>query len=128
TRPSDPTKQNSSSGSQAGHGLYRNFNSGARALGASEDPLDREIAERLSLAAPNQNYHDSKLKLSIDPRSAGALLAKLAQSGRLYFNLEYSLHDQLTPLGWLSDDPFDLKFEIAPTSDGESLELGLAAV
>jgi hypothetical protein len=108
------------------HGtIYRNFSVGVRALAASSDSLDREIAEKMLLAGEWADAYRSRnqLEFSIPLDTPTDLIARLARSGRLFFNTEYALHDSIIPLAWLSDEKFDLKFEIA-TRDSTRLSLG----
>jgi hypothetical protein len=109
--------------------IYRNFTAGVRALAASADALDREIAEKLLLSGDSESGYGSRsqLQFSIPFDANSDLIARLARSGRLFFTTEYSLHDSIIPLIWLSDERFDLKFEIA-TCDAQRLSLGGCAV
>jgi hypothetical protein len=133
TRPADPAKwpepSDESNPRTYHNSIYRNFTAGVRALAASADPLDREIAEKMLLAgdAADRSGSRNQLQFSIPMQTQTDLLARLARSGRLFFNSKYSLHDGVIPLTWLSDEPFELKFEIA-TCDPRQLSLGGCAV
>jgi hypothetical protein len=129
TRPIVPPQRPAASKPKYANSIYRNFAAGVAALAASSDPLDRDIAEKLSLTSAAYGYYESRqqVRMSMSPQTSAGLLARLAQSNRLFWNAEYSLHDGMLPLGWLGDDKFDLKFEIA-AADGENLSLGLCAV
>jgi superfamily II DNA or RNA helicase len=108
---------------------YRNFTAGVRALALSADPLDREIAEKISLASTSDDYRrcGQQLQFSIPFESSASLIARLAQSGRLFLNTEYTLHDGILPLRWLCDEAFDLKFQIS-AQEREQLALNVCAV
>jgi hypothetical protein len=84
---------------------------------------------RSLLAGDSDNGYGSRnhLQFSIPFETTSDLIARLARSGRLFFNTEYSLHDSIIPLTWLSDERFDLKFEIA-TCEEKRLSLGGCAV
>jgi hypothetical protein len=127
TRPLAPQQPASKTGYPS-TSIYRNFTAGLAALGNSTDPLDREIAEKLSLTSAETGYYESRqqMRISVSPKTSGDLIGRLAQSGRLFWNTEYSLHDDLLPLGWLGDGTFELKFEISDADDG--LALGTCAV
>jgi superfamily II DNA or RNA helicase len=109
--------------------FYRNFNAGARALALSADPLDREIAEKISLRSTSEDYFRSRqqLQFSVPFESSADLIARLARSGRLFLNSNYTLHDGILPLSWVSDEPFDLKFQISAQANGQ-LALNVCAV
>jgi superfamily II DNA or RNA helicase len=131
TRPTDPTRapKRTPSNKYKSSSIYRNFAAGIRGLAASSDPLDREIAERVSMTTTQSfNYYEARreVRFSLSTDSSLELIARLARSGRLFCNSEYSLHDGILPLGWLDDDWFDLKFEIAE-HEHEQLSLGICA-
>jgi hypothetical protein len=109
-------------------GTFKNFASGLAALAASPDPLDREVAEKVMIASRSYDrYATRTVQFSLPIETSAELIGRLARSGRLYRNEQYALHDGITPIGWLSDDRFQLKFEVAP--DGpEHLRLGVCAV
>jgi superfamily II DNA or RNA helicase len=130
TRPIDPArrpKRAASTKFKAGS-IYRNFAAGVRGLAASTDPLDREIAERVSMTTNSLNYYESRqqVRFTLSTDTSKELIARLARSGKLFHNSEYSLHSGILPLGWLDDDWFDLKFEIAE-HEHEQLSLGICA-
>ncbi len=126
--------------------VYRNFTGSMAVLAASPDPLDREIAERASVksASPysyDDDYHETRAsgRFTVSVDSGGPLLARLARSGRLFINDQLHLHDGIRPAGWIGDEKFDLKFELADHDvggDGDDadvkaarhLRLGLCAV
>ena len=89
--------------------LYRNFTSGIRAFAASTDPLDREVAERISLVMNSDGFYGrSNLQFSLLVESSTELLAKLARSGRLFFNKQYLLHDGILPADLaMTDEQFE---------------------
>ncbi|HEY1683200.1 MAG TPA: DEAD/DEAH box helicase [Tepidisphaeraceae bacterium] len=131
TRPLDPAKRVVNPKAVQSHSsrLYRNFSAGVRGLAASDDPLDREIAERLLLTQSEYEFESAHvpMRLFLSPQNPGDLIAKLARSGRLFLNREHFLNDKIFPLDWLGDEQFDLKFELADGDSGE-LMLGLCAV
>jgi hypothetical protein len=100
--------------------IYRTFASGVRALAASQDPLDREVAEKIALKVHSYDYYQSRqeLQFSVPLETSSDLMLRLARSGRLYHNSRYSLHDGITQLGFLSDERFDAKFQIGRTVSG----------
>jgi hypothetical protein len=127
TRPVAATQGSGKPRSKQG-AIYRPFNAGLAALRASADPLDREVAEKLSLTTATYGYLDSRqqVRLSVSPAVSGDIIARLAQSGRLFYNAHRELHDQLLPLGWICDDKLALKFEISAL-DEANLSLGVCA-
>ena len=76
-----------------GQSVFRRFSGGIEAWRASPDPLDREIAHHLSLVTRSFERFSSggaqQFALSID--TGAELIARLARSGRLFFNTEYSI-------------------------------------
>jgi hypothetical protein len=109
--------------------FYRNFTPGVRALALSADPLDREIAEKISLKSRSEDYYQSRQELQflIPLETSAELFARLARSGRLFLNTEYHLHDGILPLTWLCDENFDLKFQISARKP-DQLALNVCAV
>jgi superfamily II DNA or RNA helicase len=109
--------------------FFKNFNAGVRGLAASGDPLDREIADKISLTSDAYDYYEPRQQINFSiPFDTGAeLIARLARSGRLYHNKTYFLHNDLDQLNWLGDDRFELKFEIK-ADDADELSLGACAV
>jgi superfamily II DNA or RNA helicase len=108
---------------------FRQFSNGARGLGLSDDPLDREIAERISLTSDANSYYTnrSELQFALPLDTPSDLLTRLARSNRLFFNLNHNFCDGMLQISWLSDERFDLKFQIH--SSGEKhLGLGLCAI
>jgi hypothetical protein len=124
-----PAPNGASSTRRLSNSLYRNFTAGVRALAASPDSIDREIADKISLTSSGDSRYSSRqqLQFTIHFESTTDLLARLAQSGRLFQNSDYVLHDGILRLDWLSDEKFDLKFEIA-ACDPKQLSLGACAV
>jgi superfamily II DNA or RNA helicase len=109
-------------------GQYRAFTAGVRGLGMSDDPLDREVADRISLASVSQQYsYRNELEFAIPMDTPGDLVARLAKSGRLFLNKEHNLQLGMLPLTWLSDERFELKFQIH-ACEAKHLGLGLCAV
>ena len=108
---------------------YHQFNGGARVWALSPDPLDRELAERVSMTSRSAHQHENRqaMRFVLPADSAAELIGRLARSGRLIGKPHYSLHEGLIPLGWLGDEMFDLKFEIAG-HDPQHVRLGLCGV
>ena len=112
--------------------FFRRFNGGVRVWAASTDPLDQEIAQLVAMIQPSfgfYNYaHGNNGEYHLDLNTARPLVGRLARSGRLYLRqFEGELRDDMPLIGWLSDELFELKFEIAE-KDAEQLVLGLRAV
>ena len=107
--------------------IYRRFSAGVDALAASADALDREVAQKISLSSTISPWGSTQeLRIHVPMDSSADLIGKLARSGKLFLNKDYHLHDGIVPVGWLCDEPFDLKFQIAPC-DAELLSLGICA-
>ncbi len=108
---------------------YRSLPGGLAACAASADPLDREVADKFLLAALAGDRYGSRQpnEFVLPIGQSAALVGRLARSGRLFRNDQYALHDAITPVGWLGDDPFDLRFEVAPNGQSH-LRLGVCAV
>jgi SNF2 family DNA or RNA helicase len=124
--PANPKPKKAAKKSPA---TYRNFSAGVRALAASADPLDREVAEKVSMSTRPYEYYGMRqqVRFPLSTVTSADLLGRLARSGRLFRNAEYHLHDKITPIGWLGDDRFDLRFEVS-NHDQTNLILGLCAV
>ncbi len=109
---------------------YRSLPGGLAACAASADPLDREVADKFLLAALAGDRYGSRqpdeFLLPVGP--SAALVGRLAQSGRLFRNDQYALHDAIAPVGWLGDDPFDLRSSRSPPTGKSHLRLGVCAV
>ena len=109
---------------------FRAFAGGVAGWAASDDPLDREMAEKFQLAARPEDRYGSRrqqVHFSLPADASAGLIARLARSGRLFRNDQHVLHDDLAAVGWLGDDRFDLKFEVA--ADGQkNVRLGVCAV
>ena len=108
---------------------YRTFTAGVAAWAASPDPLDRELAEKFMMAADADDRYGSRhqVQFSMPVEPSAALIGRLARSGRLFHNDQYALHDNIAAVGWLGDDRFDLKFEVAAHGPAH-LRLGVCAV
>ncbi|HQY87607.1 MAG TPA: SNF2-related protein, partial [Tepidisphaeraceae bacterium] len=108
--------------------LYRSFTQGIRAWSASLDPLDQEIAEKVALTANSYSFYSgsSSFKFHLVIEKSLNVIARLARSGRLYFNTDYGLHDDIHRLSWLDDEPFELKYEITQ-HDARNVRLGVCA-
>ena len=123
------TRPSAGEAGRAGDRVYRAFAGGVAAWAASPDPLDREIAEKFMFVARVDDGYASgrQVQFSLPVDHSPALVGRLARSGRLFRNDDYNLHDGIVPVGWLGDDRFELKFEVA--ADGPShLRLGVCAV
>jgi superfamily II DNA or RNA helicase len=127
--PDEPRSRRPGKARKVAPGTYKSFNAGLMAWAASPDPLDREIAEKVLMAGRSYDRYSSRqqVQFSLPVETSGDLIGRLARGGRLFRNDHYALHDGIAPIGWLSDDRFDLKFEVA--GDGpKDLRLGICAV
>jgi hypothetical protein len=110
-------------------GIYRRFTGGLRGWAASPDPIDRELAAIASMVTDSTDYYGSRYEqsLTLSIENSSALIAKLARSGKLYVNSYHEISDDIVQLGWISDEKFDLKFEVI-AHENDRLRLGICAV
>ena len=113
----------------ASRSIYRRFTGGTRGWAASPDPLDRELAQVASMVTESGSFYGSRYEqnLTLSIQNSTAVIAKLARAGKLYVNSYHDLTDDIVQLGWLSDERFDLKFEVV-AHEKNRLRLSICAV